>query len=193
MCRELCYLEAENPGNMEKSVYSSRVSRVVVACKQQERNTLGHLPVHYDNSFGPLFELPERNMLLTMSSGEVITQSYFTELGCWQHVWQSTLPTQLSQHSLVNSLLTEWCSLSLRFLTQLPNYSDICLCSSGIWSLNGTSSISSSDCRVVTVLSLVLLLSLWLRLCLNICVFWKQERLLSHATVTWQCNIALSG
>ena len=67
---------------MEKSVYSSHVSRVVVACKQQGRNTLGHLPVHYDNSFGPLFELPERNMLLTMSSGEVITQSDFTELGC---------------------------------------------------------------------------------------------------------------
>ena len=81
----------------------------------------------------------------------------------------------------MNSLLTEWCSLSLRFLTQLPNYSDICLCSSGIWSLNGTSSISSSDCRVVTVLSLVLLLSLWLRLCLNICVFWKHSCLLIQA------------
>ena len=78
----MCYLEGRNEGNIEKSIYFSCKSWILASFKQPERNTLGHLPVHYDNSFGPLFELPERNMLLTMSSGEVITQSDFTELGC---------------------------------------------------------------------------------------------------------------
>ena len=60
-------------------------------------------------------------MLLAISYWEVITQPSFTELGCGQQGWQSTLP----EHSPLNSLLMEWCSLSLGSLTQLSNYSDI--------------------------------------------------------------------
>ena len=131
MCKEMGYLESGIPGNMEKSVYYSCESWIVAACHLPGRNTLGHLSLNYDNSFGPLFQFPERNMLLATSYREVITQSSFTKLGCWQQVWQSTLP----EHSLLNSLLMKWCSLSLSSLTQLSNDRDICLCSHGVWSL----------------------------------------------------------
>ena len=200
MCREICYLEGRNTGNLEKSVYFSCKSWILVSFKRPKRNILGHLHVHYDNSFGPLFELPKRNMLLATSYWEVITQPSFTKLGCWQQVWQSTLPehSPLNSHNTTHWILYSWngavCPWALlhNFLTTAT------LCSHGIWSLNGRSSISSSDCRLVAVLSLKdthtdsFSSSLQLQLFLSICVFWKQKRWLIQATVTWQCNIALS-
>ena len=141
------------------------------------------MSLHYDNSFGPLFQFPERNMLLATSYREVITQSSFTKLGCWEQVWQSTLP----EHSPLNSLLIEYCNLSLGSLTQLSNCRDFCLCSRGIWNLNGRSSISSWEYRVVAVLSLkdthtgLFSSSFQSQLCLSICVFWKHRHLLIHA------------
>ena len=183
MCREMCYLEGRNEGNIGKSVYFSYKSWILASFKQPERNTLGHLHVHYDNNFGPLFELPERNMLLATSYWEVITQPSFTELGCWQQVWQSTLP----EHSPLNSLLMEWCSavcpwaLLHNFLTTVTFMFT--------WDLEPKwqNSISSSDCRLVAILSLKdthtgsFSSSLWLQLCLSICVFWKHSCLLIQA------------
>ena len=168
---------------MEKSVYYSCESWIVAACHLPGRNTLGQLSLHYDNSFVPLFQFPERNMLLATSYREVITQSSFTELGCWEQVWQSTLP----EYSPLNSLLMECCNLSLGSLTQLSNCRDFCLCSHGIWNLNGRSTISSWDNRVLAVLSLkdmhtgLFSSSFRPQLCLSICIFWKHRRLLSHA------------
>ena len=131
MWREMCYLEGANPDKMEKSVYLSCESWIVAASNQPGINALAHLSGRYDNSFRPFFESSERNVQLATSYWEVITQSNFTKLGCWQQVWQSTLP----EHSLLNSLLMKWCSLSLSSLTQLSNDRDICLCSHGVWSL----------------------------------------------------------
>ena len=180
----MCCLEGGNPGNKEKSEYSSCESGIVAICKQPGRNTLSHLTVHYENRLGPLFELPKRNMLLATFYGEVITQSSFTELGCWQQVWQSAV----SEHPPLNSLLVECWNLSLGSPTQLANSRDICLYSQGVWSLNGRSSISSWDCRVVAVLSLKDThkgsFSFFFRpqLCLSIWIFWKHRYLLVHAT-----------
>ena len=131
MCREMRYLEATNPGNMAKSVYSSCESWIVAVSNQIGRNALTHLSGHYDHSIGSLLDSSESNIQLATSYWEAITQSSFTELGCWQQVWQSTLP----EHSLLNSLLMKWCRLSLSSLTQLSNDRDIYLCSHGIWSI----------------------------------------------------------
>ena len=167
---------------METLVCYSCESWIISACHLPGRNTMGHLSLHYDNSFGPLFQFPKRNMLLATFYREVITQSSFTELDCWEQVWQSTLP----EHSPLNSLLLECWNLSLGSLTQLFNCRDFCLCSHGIWNLNGRSSISSWDCRVVAVLSLkdthpgLFSFSFWPQLCLSICIFWKHRCLLIH-------------
>ena len=83
--------------------------------------------------------------------------------------------------------LFEYCNLSLGSLTQLSNCRDFCLCSRGIWNLNGRSSISSWDYRVVAVLSLKdthmgsISSSLRPQLCLSICIFWKHRHLLIHS------------
>ena len=110
MCREICYLEGRNAGNIEKSVYFSCKSWILASFKQPERNTLGHLHIHYDNSFCPLFELPERYMLHAISYWEVITWPSFTELGCWQQVWQSTLQehSPLNSHNTPHWILYAW-------------------------------------------------------------------------------------
>ena len=76
----MCYLEGGNKGIMVKSVYSCE-SWIVAACHLPGRNTLGQLSLHYDNSFGPLFEFSEMNILLATSYWEVITQFSSTELG----------------------------------------------------------------------------------------------------------------
>ena len=126
MCREICYLEGRNAGNIEKSVYFSCKSWILASFKQPERNTLGHLHIHYDNSFCPLFELPERYMLHALGS-HYLAQFYRTRLLTTGMAVNTprTLPTELSQHSPLNSLRMEWGSLSLGSLTQLSNYSDI--------------------------------------------------------------------
>ena len=120
MCREMCYLEAANLGNMAKSVYSSCERCIVAASKQPRRNTMAHLSGHYDNSFRPFFESSKRNVQLAASYWEVINWSSFTKLGCSQQVWQSTVP----EHSSLNSLPMEWCNLSLGSLTQLSHNRD---------------------------------------------------------------------
>ena len=146
VCKEMFCLEGGNPG---KSVYSSCESGVVATCEQPGRNTLSHLTVHYENSFSPLFELPKRNMLLATSYWQVITQSSFTELGCWQQVWQSTVP----KHSPLNS--TRGMLTSVLGLSYTACYIQRHLFMfSGIWSPNGRSNISSWDCRVVAIFSL---------------------------------------
>ena len=45
MCREMRYLEATNPDNMTKSVYSSCESWIVAASNQIGRNALAHLGI----------------------------------------------------------------------------------------------------------------------------------------------------
>ena len=82
MCREMCYLDAANPGNMAKSVYSSCERCIVAPCKQPRRNALAYLSGHYDNSVRSFFESSKRNVQLATSYWEAITQSSFTELGC---------------------------------------------------------------------------------------------------------------
>ena len=81
LCREMCYLEAANPGNMAKSIYSSCKRCMVTACKQPRRNALAHLSGHYDNSFWPFFESSKRNLQLATSYWKVINRSSFTRLG----------------------------------------------------------------------------------------------------------------
>ena len=76
----MCYLEGGNSGNMEKSVYYSCESWIVAACHLPGRNTLGQLSLHYDNSFVPLFQFPERNMLLAIL--------------CWDVMRHTVSPTQ---------------------------------------------------------------------------------------------------
>ena len=61
LCRDMCYLEPANPGNMAKSEYSSAESWIVATSNKPGRNALAHLSGHYDNSFGPLFESSKRN------------------------------------------------------------------------------------------------------------------------------------
>ena len=76
------YLEATNPGNMAKSVYSSCESWIVAVSNQIGRNALAHLSGHYDHSIGSLLDSSESNIQLATSYWEAITQSSFTELGC---------------------------------------------------------------------------------------------------------------
>ena len=124
MCREMCSLEAANPGNMAKSIYSSCKRCIVTACKQPRRNALAHLSGHYDNSFWPFFESSKRKLQLATSYWKVINRSSFTRLGFWQQVWQSTVP----EHSSLNSLPMEWCNLSLGSPTQLSHNRDFFVC-----------------------------------------------------------------
>ena len=77
MCRKLCYLEAGNPADMAKSVYFSCESRIVVASNQpgKLKTHWRHVSVHYDNSFGQLFQFAERIMLLATFYWEIISQA----------------------------------------------------------------------------------------------------------------------
>lgn len=73
----MCYLEGGNKGSiMAKSVYSCE-SWIVAASNQPQTHWVIFL---YDNSFGPLFEFSEMNILLA-TYWEVITQFSSTELG----------------------------------------------------------------------------------------------------------------
>ena len=64
-----------------KNQYITPVKAGYLQPQTSHKNTLGHFSVHYDNTFGSLFDFSERNMLLDTSYWKVITQSSFTELG----------------------------------------------------------------------------------------------------------------
>ena len=157
MCREMCYLEAANLDKMEKSVYLSCESWIVAASNQPEINALAHLSGRYDNRFGPLFESSERNVQLATSYWEVITQSSFTELGCWQQEWQLTVP----EHSPLNSENASHWTLFPWSGACVPGVSYTAFSQQGLFLMllwgsesNGRSSTSSCDCRVFAALSL---------------------------------------
>ena len=79
MCRETCYLEVEF-----QAIWQNQYILPVKANLQPQtshKNTLGDISVCYDNSFCPLSEFSEINILLATSYWEVITQFSFTELG----------------------------------------------------------------------------------------------------------------
>lgn len=75
-----------NPADMEKSVYFSCESRIAVASNQPGKSSTHwrHVSVHYDNSFGQLFQFAEGIMLLATLLGNHLP-GRFIKLG-WQQV-----------------------------------------------------------------------------------------------------------
>ena len=69
LCREMCYLEAANPGNMAKSEYSSAENWIVAASNQQEMHWLICLGI-MTTAFGHSLSLPKGTCSLPLLTGK---------------------------------------------------------------------------------------------------------------------------
>ena len=118
MCMERCYIEAGNPGHKAKSVYSSYESRIVAASNKPENYTGACLCslwqqlwsvnlVCWEERAASHFLLGSHNPIhihwIRMTTGMALNTHW-------------TLPTEFSEHSLLNSLLLEWRNLSSALL-----------------------------------------------------------------------------
>lgn len=134
MCRETCFLEAGNPGNMAKSVYSSCENWIFVVSNKPGKIHLVIFPAVWQQLFDHYLSFL-KDMLLTVSTGKSSPSPVFTELS-WQWVWHNTHGS--TPHWILRTLPIELftlnsCALLHSFLTILVNMRFTCC--------NGRSSI----------------------------------------------------